>query len=146
MARTVTFNFDKAVAELLRKGREEAGLGVRELARMAGVDPAYISRIESGKTVPRDWIKVANMVKHMPSSELAQRVAERGVLKSAVLEGQREVLMMTLYLPPSVYEDEPWLKMMVHLTQQTLAILELKARPSRKLETSKPRKSGSKNR
>ena len=36
----------------LRQERERQGLGVRELARQAGVSPAMVSRIESAGAVP----------------------------------------------------------------------------------------------
>lgn len=41
---------DLRVGSVLREARETAGLGVRELARRAGVDASRISRIESGRT------------------------------------------------------------------------------------------------
>jgi transcriptional regulator with XRE-family HTH domain len=47
----------------LRTKRQEAGLSIRELARLAGVDFAYLSRLESGE-------------RSEPSAELLQRIAD----------------------------------------------------------------------
>ena len=38
--------------QILRKVRESQGLGLRQTAALAGISPAYLSRIESGKTAP----------------------------------------------------------------------------------------------
>lgn len=36
----------------LRKARRDKGLSIQDLARLADVDPAHVSRIETGKVVP----------------------------------------------------------------------------------------------
>lgn len=41
------------IGELLRQEREARGLGVRELARLAGVPPGTISEIEGGRLCSR---------------------------------------------------------------------------------------------
>lgn len=42
----------------LRVLRHSAGLTVRELARMAGVSPSYLSRVENGDVQPTDrWVR-----------------------------------------------------------------------------------------
>ena len=47
----------------LRTKREAAGLSIRELARLAGANYAYLSRLESGE-------------RSEPSAELLQRIAD----------------------------------------------------------------------
>ncbi|MEV0492376.1 helix-turn-helix domain-containing protein [Streptomyces atratus] len=37
---------------MLRKARERAGTGLRELARQAGVDPGYLAHLEAGRRCP----------------------------------------------------------------------------------------------
>lgn len=45
-------NVTEPMGARLRRDREAAGLGVRDLARLADVDPSYISQIEHGKRQP----------------------------------------------------------------------------------------------
>jgi transcriptional regulator with XRE-family HTH domain len=54
---------DTTPGQRLRQAREARGLGVRELGRLAGVDPTAISRIESGKRGARGTTEVATFVK-----------------------------------------------------------------------------------
>jgi len=114
--------------QMLDRARRDAGLGVRELARLAGVNAGYISRIERGQTIPRSWTKIAAIVRHLPSSELARVVQTAGVQKHLFVEGQADLLMMAAFLPSSVYEDRIWLDTVVNQTQSLLAILESKQR------------------
>lgn len=50
----LTDNLTEFVAELNRK-IEESGMSNTEIARICGVDIAYISRIRSGKQIPTSW-------------------------------------------------------------------------------------------
>lgn len=47
------------IGQFLRKLREDRGLSLRGLARLLKVDPAYLSRIESGKVPPSDNLILA---------------------------------------------------------------------------------------
>jgi transcriptional regulator with XRE-family HTH domain len=40
--------FELRFGELLRTGRIQVGLTVRQLGRLTGIDPTYISRMERG--------------------------------------------------------------------------------------------------
>lgn len=77
---------DKTVAEQVRtnsplqSARIAKGLGLRELARIVGIDPAHLSRIESGKAVP----SVSVLLRLAEVLGLAEVVASlRGILATS---------------------------------------------------------------
>jgi len=53
LAATIWHHWEMSIGDRLRIAREEAGLGVRELARECGVSNAQISRLEAGGRTPR---------------------------------------------------------------------------------------------
>jgi transcriptional regulator with XRE-family HTH domain len=74
----------------LRTKREEAGLSIRELARLARVDFAYLSRLEAGQ-------------REHPSAELLQRLAE-------VLEADASELLAYVGVKPQLPEPRAYFR------------------------------------
>lgn len=74
----------------LRTKREEAGLSIRELARLAHVDFAYLSRLEAGQ-------------KDNPSAELLQRLAD-------VLEADASELLAYVGVKPALPEPRAYFR------------------------------------
>ena len=48
---------DRRVADILRKAREADGRSLRGAARELGVDPSYLSRVESGERLPSPGLR-----------------------------------------------------------------------------------------
>lgn len=60
--------FPHSLAERLQEARIANGLGLRELARLTGLSPAYLSQVEHGDRCPRPFtIERLAMVMHMES-------------------------------------------------------------------------------
>jgi transcriptional regulator with XRE-family HTH domain len=59
---SVTTNYSRTLGDTIRELRESAGLGLRALARKAGVSPSYLSEVESGL--------------YEPSASKAQKIAK----------------------------------------------------------------------
>jgi transcriptional regulator with XRE-family HTH domain len=78
------------LGQYLRTKREEAGLSIRELARLAGVDFAYLSRLESGE-------------RSEPSAELLQRIAD-------VLEADASELLAYVGIKPVMPEPRAYFR------------------------------------
>jgi transcriptional regulator with XRE-family HTH domain len=74
----------------LRAKREEAGLSIRELARLAGANYAYLSRLESGE-------------RSEPSAELLQRIAD-------VLETDASELLAYVGVKPVLPEPRAYFR------------------------------------
>lgn len=60
-----------------RQLRERAGLSLRELARLAGIDASTLSRCERGETQPRSdvaikWAIVAETIEHVLATDPEQ--------------------------------------------------------------------------
>ncbi|HXJ57708.1 MAG TPA: helix-turn-helix transcriptional regulator [Verrucomicrobiae bacterium] len=61
----------KSAGDILRSSRERRGLSLRELGRLAGIDHAYIHRLETGaKEAPSDQVimKLARALKMPPAT------------------------------------------------------------------------------
>jgi transcriptional regulator with XRE-family HTH domain len=71
-----------SVADLLRRLRTERGESLRSAARELGVDPSYLSRVESGEKAP--------------SVQLQQRASEHYEVKADIL------YLAAGYVPPDV--------------------------------------------
>jgi transcriptional regulator with XRE-family HTH domain len=69
------------LAQYLRSHREQAGLSIRELARLTGVDVGYIHHLEAG-------------TKRNPSAEILQRLAD-------VLEADASELLAYIGVKPA---------------------------------------------
>jgi transcriptional regulator with XRE-family HTH domain len=96
--------------DLLRIGREDAGISRRELARRAGLDPMYVSRLERGLVRVADWRKISAIAAQIPLSELAKltRVSGAGKLKHSALALAGDLEKLLASLPETDLEDEEW--------------------------------------
>lgn len=77
-------------AQFLKRLREEKGLGIRELARLSGQDPAYIYRLEVGdKSSPSNEV-LKSLIRSLKPDERRQRIlqllAERGEIDDILVE------------------------------------------------------------
>jgi transcriptional regulator with XRE-family HTH domain len=96
--------------DLLRIGREEVGISRRQLARRAGLDAMYVSRLERGLVRVADWRKISAIAAQIPLSELAKltRVSGAGMLKHSAIALASDLERLLASLPPSTFEDEEW--------------------------------------
>lgn len=69
----------------LRSLREKKGLGLRELGRRAGISPAFLSKIESGKEKPPRETKVRALAKAL-ECDAEMLLASSGLLPRDVLK------------------------------------------------------------
>jgi transcriptional regulator with XRE-family HTH domain len=89
---------EPALGFLLRHLREERGLSLRELAQLAGVDHAYIYRLETGaKEAPSDEIlskllralkpgkREAEMLRYLASHQTTEAALVAEVLKDSTV-------------------------------------------------------------
>jgi transcriptional regulator with XRE-family HTH domain len=62
----------KHFGKMLRAIREQRRLSVRKLARVIGISPTYLSKIERGELPPPAWDKILALGEHLKSEELQQ--------------------------------------------------------------------------
>lgn len=63
---------DKHFGKMLRTVREQRRLSVRKLARLIGISPTYLSKIERGELPPPAWDKILSLGAHLKSEELQE--------------------------------------------------------------------------
>jgi transcriptional regulator with XRE-family HTH domain len=95
---------------LLRWARSDAGLSTRELARRAGIDATYLSRVERSVSPPPTWPRIAAIAAQVPLSELAKLVEQlgSGLLRNSVLQTAIDLEQTISSLPPGTSEDPQW--------------------------------------
>ncbi|WP_353963149.1 helix-turn-helix transcriptional regulator [Streptomyces sp. NBC_01142] len=70
---------------MLRQARELAGLGLRELARQAGLSPGYLAHLEAGERCPS--VSVAHCLAGLLEVDEVERVV---LLAAAVNDAGRD--------------------------------------------------------
>ena len=61
--------------KLLRKVRKQRGISARQLAKKIGVDPSYLSKIETGSVPPPAWDKMLAINSYTCVAEFTQYAA-----------------------------------------------------------------------
>jgi transcriptional regulator with XRE-family HTH domain len=99
-------NFPK----LLQEARENAGLSIRDLARLSGMDPTYLSRIQGGKVPPPQWHTMAAIVAQLPGSRLAMLAETAGArrVEDSVLKLASDLVMLLASLPKTTLKNKAW--------------------------------------
>jgi|SRR5438552_18638153 len=69
--------------KLLRKVRKQRGISARQLAKKIGVDPSYLSKIETGSVPPPAWDKMLAINSVLNCPELLE-AGEYAFLKDTV--------------------------------------------------------------
>jgi transcriptional regulator with XRE-family HTH domain len=102
--------FPDRFPDLLREARENAGLSIRKLARLAGIDAAYLSKMERKQVPPPKWTKIAAIASHLPLSGLAKQAAVSGKeeLKQSMLEQIGDIEKLIFSLPGATFGDQVW--------------------------------------
>ncbi len=111
--------------DLLRIGREDAGISRRQLARCAGLDAMYVSRLERGLVRVADRRKVAAIAAQLPLSELAKltKVSCRGTLKHSALSLASDLEKLLASLPETDFEDGEWVSALQTRLQKCAVML-----------------------
>jgi hypothetical protein len=110
---------------LLRKGREDAGLSIRALARRAAVDATFISRLERKLAPPPTWPTMASIVAALPGSELAQVVERSGGarLRHSVLQMTNDLQKLIVSLPATTFSDNAWVNTVENQLRKCLMLV-----------------------
>ena len=89
--------------KLLRKVRKQRGISARKLAKEIGIDPSYISKIETGDAPPPAWDKMLAIDRVLRSPELLE-AGEYALLKRALLSNG--YLLDSLHqMPPNLVNE-----------------------------------------
>ena len=88
--------FVESFPKLLQEARESAGLSIRDLAHLSGMDPTYLSRIQAGKVPPPQWTTMSAIVAQLPGSRLAMlaETAGAGRVEDSVLKLTSDLEML----------------------------------------------------
>jgi transcriptional regulator with XRE-family HTH domain len=115
--------------ELLREARENADLSIRGLARLAGIDAAYLSKMERKLVPPPKWTKIAAIAGHLPLSELAKQAEASGKekLKHSVLEQVGDVEKSIVSVPGATFADEVWVSALQTRLRKCIMLVEASA-------------------
>jgi transcriptional regulator with XRE-family HTH domain len=99
-------NFPK----LLQEARESAGLSIRGLAGLSGMDPTYLSRIQAGKVPPPQWTTMSAIVAQLPGSRLAMlaETAGAGKVEDSVLKLTSDLEMLLASLSKTTLNNKAW--------------------------------------
>lgn len=110
---------------LLRKGREEAGLSIRALARRVGTDPTYLSRLERKLAPPPAFPTLFNIVAALPGSELARVVEHTGAgrFRHSVLQMIGDLQKLIVSVPATIFSDKAWVGMVEAQLQKCLMLV-----------------------
>lgn len=99
MARTKRdLEYAKQLGDFMRERRTAAGMTVRKLAELAGVDQAGISRMEHGERMPRvsSLQRLADVLK----LDMAELLAIRGVAVTHTASGELRTYLRACYRLP----------------------------------------------
>jgi transcriptional regulator with XRE-family HTH domain len=120
------------LADLLRIGREDAGLSVRELARRSGVDAMYLSRMERGLIREKDWSKIAAILGQLPVSEFAKQAELSGAvqLRNSALQMAADLEKLLSSLPKATLSDKEWISVIEDRLRRCMLILNVSEKGS----------------
>ena len=96
--------------KLLREARDDAGLSVRDLARLAGTDPTYLSRMERGLVPPPLWPTMMAIVAQLPNSRLGRLADLAGSkkLEDSILELASDLAALLVSIPATTLSKKAW--------------------------------------
>jgi transcriptional regulator with XRE-family HTH domain len=138
--------FYRYLGTILRNARTEAGLSIRELARRAGLDPTYLSRIERSISANVGPSKIAAIAAQLPLSELARYVEQWGYRNSMyfTLQLVEDLEESIAKLPPVTFENDQWVAIMTARLGNCLALMRagspeaLRSRKSKRFASAHP--------
>jgi len=89
--------------KLLRKIRKKRGISARQLAKEVGIDPSYVSKIETGAAPPPAWGVMLAINRALDSPELLEASEHAFLRHASSLAGG--LLHRLIEMPPTLVSE-----------------------------------------